>query len=520
MARRRESTSERLTRRVEQRAWPLGLSVLFILTGLLYIFRWGQVVDHVPTLWISPQDLWTTFVGSSQLIHGHISSIYQSNLKFVEFPGILVALAPLAALSGQWSTTAYQITKHGPVLSPNFSVNVRGVKLPFLNAQEIHFGTTSYVLQPHWVAVVDPFALLLACIVLFACDALAERLQISRSRRAILCLVETVLLWNVTVLWGHPEDAIAVALAVYALIYALDRRFVGAGWLFGAALAFQPLVLLMLPVLIAMAGRKHWVGMAVRSVLPAAVLLALPFTVAFHSTFHAVFDQPSPPGMNHVTPWTSLSPGLGGGLVAAGPIRLLALALAIGLGFWVSRRWLERPELLVWSCALALALRSYTESVMTPYYAWAALAVAVVVAARASTRRFGVAIFLAIGTTVLAQVDMAWFPWWCIQIAGLTGLLAVASAPAPLALAGSGFKQKRDRERDVPDSRSVQRPSAERSRPKGQRRGGSPAGGKKVAPAPAQSATAVIRARSKAAKQKGKPAGSKPKSAGKGSGGK
>ena len=42
-------------------------------------------------------------------------------------------------------------------------------------------------------------------------------------------------------IWGHPEDAVAVGFALYALVFALDGRWTGAGWLFGAALATQPL---------------------------------------------------------------------------------------------------------------------------------------------------------------------------------------------------------------------------------------------------------------------------------------
>ena len=165
---------------------------------------------------------------------------------------------------------------------------------------------------------------------LFACDALAERLQVSRQRRVVLSVVEAALLWNVVVWWGHPEDAVAVAFAVYALIFALDKRFVGAGWLFGAAVAFQPLVLLMLPVLLAMAGRRSGPGMAVRSLVPTAALLLVPLIANFRVTLHTLVDQPSSPNFDHATPWTALSPNLGGQgqllKVAAGPVRILAVA--------------------------------------------------------------------------------------------------------------------------------------------------------------------------------------------------
>ncbi len=404
--------------------------------GLIYFFVWGSVGRHTQSLWISPQDLWITYFASSQLAHGHFGDIYQSKVSFVEFPGILIALAPLGALSNVFHTTVLEVTRSGTL--PAQGISLRAANVPFLNAQEFHFGGTTYVSHPQWVAWVDPYALLLSCTALFACDALADRLRVPRPRRTVLCLAEAVLLWNVTVWWGHPEDAVAVALAVYALIFVLDGRFVGGGWLFGVAVVFQPLVLLMLPVLLAKAGRRHGLGFALRSVIPAAVLLAVPLIASPGNTLRALLDQPSSPNLNHATPWTALSPSLGGhgtGLtVAAGPVRLFAILLAIGLGVWVYRHWLERPELLAWACALALALRSYTESVMTDYYAWAALALGLVVAARGNRLRFDLAVAVAIATTILAQWKLGWFPWWLFQVAGLTGLLVIASKPAPLVL--------------------------------------------------------------------------------------
>ena len=432
-------TPAKWVQRMDRRIWPLGVSVAFVILGLAYFFRWGSVGQHTPSVWISPTDLWFTYFASSQLAHGHFGSIYNSSANFVEFPGILIALAPLGALSNAFHTPLFEVTKTQTVPALHFAASAPNI--PFLNAQEFHFQGNVYVSHPQWVAAVDPYVLLLSCTALFACDALAERLQITRQRRAVLSVVEAALLWNVTVWWGHPEDAVAVALAVYALVFALDKRFVGAGWLFGAAVAFQPLVLLMLPVLLAMAGRRSGPGMAIRSLVPTAALLLVPLIANFQVTFHTLVDQPSSPNFDHATPWTALSPNLGGHgnllKVAAGPVRILAILLAVALGIWVFRRWLKRPEMLAWACVLALALRSYTESVMTDYYAWAALAVGVIVAGRCSRLRFGIAIVLALATTLLAQWKLGWLPWWSIQVAGLTALLVVCSQPEPLALAAT-----------------------------------------------------------------------------------
>jgi hypothetical protein len=394
--------------------------------GLLYCFEWDSVVLHIPSCWVWPNDLWGSYRASSDMAHGHFGSIY--SFGFLEFPGILVGLAPFGALSGVLHSSFLQIATPNR-LPPAYPQSFVG---PGLAGSPVYHSSAGYfVVHPQWLILVAPYALILSSSSLFAFDALAERLQISRPRRAVLCVTEAVLLWNMTVRWGHPEDAVAIALAVYALIFALDGRFVGCGWLIGAALAFQPLVLLMVPVLLAFAGRRNAFGLAIRSVLPAGVLIAAPLIANLRATVHTLVDQPSSPSLNHATPWTALSPNVGGGLVAAGPIRILGLVLACGLGVWIYRRSVTRPELIVWSCALALALRPYTESVMTAYYPWAALSLGLVVATQ-RVRRFGMAVVVAVATTALAEQHLGWLPWWAIQMAGVTGLLIAAAPPKPL----------------------------------------------------------------------------------------
>ena len=214
--------------------------------------------------------------------------------------------------------------------------------------------------------------------------------------------------------------------------------------------------------------------------------------------------------MNHVTPWTALSPNLGGGLVAAGPIRLLALALAIGLGFWVSRRWLERPDLLVWSCALALALRSYTESVDTPVLRLGCVGCGGGRGCRASLLRFEIAVALGIATMVVAQVNMAWLPWWLLQIAGLTALLVISAAPKPLKVVGVKAESRTTEKIENGTAPGSPKPGVRRKTQ------ASVAAKTRSAPAQAQSATAVIRARTKAAKRKANPGSTKANPAQKG----
>jgi hypothetical protein len=434
-ANRSSDLEDRVFERLSRRIWPIAVSVAFVILGLAYFFRWGPVVRHTPSLWISPGDLWTTYRASSVLTHGHFGAIYAPELGFLAFPAILIALAPLGALNNVFSTTLVQIRNNGHLLAHPVSILASGTPLLLTDPQMS--GAKQYVGHPQAFVFLAPYVLVLACISLFAFDALAERLQVSKSRRAVLSLAEAVVLWNVTVLWGHPEDAVAVALAVYALIFAMDERFIGAGWLFGVAVAVQPLVIVILPILLVMAGKSRALGFVIRSIVPAAVITIAPLASDFHATVRALVTQPTFPNNknNHQSPWTFLAPKLGGhgagATVGGGPVRVLVLALAAGVGWWAIR-WRERPEMIVWAAALALALRIYTESVTTAYYVWPALAVGLVVAARGSQRRFGIAIAVAVATTVFAQWNLGVFPWWAIDVVGVTVLLVAAGRPEPI----------------------------------------------------------------------------------------
>ena len=86
--------------------------------------------------------------------------------------------------------------------------------------------------------------------VLFALDSLAQRLDVPKGRRAVLCFAEATILWVVDARMGHPEDALALAFAIYALLALWSGRSTRAGWLFGLGVLFQPLVLLMLPLVL------------------------------------------------------------------------------------------------------------------------------------------------------------------------------------------------------------------------------------------------------------------------------
>ncbi|HTZ08949.1 MAG TPA: hypothetical protein VMB72_07745, partial [Acidimicrobiales bacterium] len=387
-----------LAHHLRRRGWPLVVTTVVVASGMAYSLLWGIVVRH-HDYWVYPGDIWGAYRSAHYIGWGALGSVYAAGTGLVTFPGILVLFTPCAILTGHLGMTE---------------------SFPY------------YVPHPTSWLVLGPYEMLLGCSVLFACDALAERLGVGRGRRALLCIAEGVAVWPLLAMWGHPEDAVATALAAYALVLACDNRWTGVGWLFGAAVVTQPLVLLALPVLLAWGGRERILGLVMRAALPSVGLLAVPLAAEFHVTVHALVDQPNFPGIDHVTPWTALAPRLGGHgrgtVVAAGPGRLVALVAASALG-WGVRRWRHRPALLVWATAVAMSLRCLTESVMVAFYVWPALALALVISAHRGGMRLVLAVLVAAGVTVCAQTRLGEWPWWLMVNGGLLATIAVALWP-------------------------------------------------------------------------------------------
>jgi hypothetical protein len=409
--------------RLRRRVFPLVATIGLLVVGV-FTTTWGPSMMG-RTEWVLPYDLWGTLIAATRLAHFDFGGLYTSPTGLVSLPGAAVILVPIAAV-----------------------IEAAGLSLQIPGPANLH--------PPVWL-VAAPYQMALCCVTLFAADALAEQLGVTRWKRALLSAASAGVLWNVSARWGHPEDAVAVGLLLYAILAQSRSRGGLAGWLAGAAVCVQPLVLLALPVMLALLPWRRMPMFLVRAALPSAVLLGAALLANWHATYTSVTSQPNSPTINHPTAWTSLAPHVANGNVAAGPARLATIVLACCCALAMRRRWLSRldaaqfgdaqpdPALpgtpagrvwwpasvlaeVLWWAALTLALRSFFEPVMVSYYPWPPLAVALIPAATLSWRRLIAAGLVAGGVTAAAQgtSHSAWI-WWAPLVAGLAIMLALAS---------------------------------------------------------------------------------------------
>jgi hypothetical protein len=378
-----------------RRLFPLLATVVMAAVGMAGTI-WGPRY-YGKTAWALPDDLWGTLIAAQRLAHLNLGGLYTLPTQLVSLPGAAVILVPAAVI-----------------------IDVTGLRLGLPSAHGAY---------PAVWLFAGPYQVAISAVTLFAADAIAERLGATRPKRFWLAAASATVLWSVTVRWGHPEDAVAVGLLLYAILALADSKPARSAWLAGAAVAVQPLVLLAFPLLAAVVEPRRLTGYVARAAAPGALLLAVAAAANWTATIHAVTSQPNYPAIDHPTPWIYLAPHLADGQVAAGPGRVLAIVAALGCALVVGRRWRavhragwwdsQALTEFLWWTAVTLAIRSAFEPVMVAYYLWPPLAVALVAAVRDWSRLVPTGCVTVV-LTFFSQVQ--WhnpWSWWTPMIIGL-----------------------------------------------------------------------------------------------------
>ncbi|HUZ10303.1 MAG TPA: hypothetical protein VND44_06345 [Acidimicrobiales bacterium] len=429
---------------------PFAAAVVMFGVGMAFEFFWIPTVYH-QSRWFTQGDVWGMFRAAHFVGWGDLGGIYTSGNGVVTFPGMAILLAPVAMLSGA------------------------------LHLTESYNGV--FLAHPTAVLLVLPVELVLASTVIFAADALAQDLGASRARRVWSCMLVALLAWPTAVLWGHAEDALVMTLALCAMRAALGGRWARTGWLFGLAIVIQPLIALVIPLFLAASPPGRRLMFAVRCAALSAFTVGVAFLGNPSGTYRALVQQPTPPDINHPTPWVALAPkvatasngvdqgsagvpsfGRGGfssttvihhtvANVSGGPGRTIDVLLAVVLAAYVWRRP-QPPVRLLWLAAAVLASRCFFEAVMTPYYLTPPLILLVVLAARTDTRRLLLAGLVTVGVSVYAYLDAGPWGWWLPVVGGLTAVLALTyptvDGPVPHSEDGSPGRAVRSRSSGAP----------------------------------------------------------------------
>jgi hypothetical protein len=390
-----------------RRLFPLIATAGLVVIGMLSTTWWGPGMAG-KTAWALPDDLWGTLAAADRLLHLHLGGLYTQPTGLITLPGAAVILLPVVAVA-DWAGIPVAIqSAHNP--------------------------------QPLVWLLAGPYEVILSSVTLFAADAIAEHLGTPWFRRATLTLAEVATLWSVSVRWGHPEDAMAVGLFLYAILALARNRPRRSAWLTGAAIVIQPLVLLALPVLAMAMPVRRLPAFLARAAAPAAVALGAAAVANWNATYAAVTRQPNFPEINHPTPWAALSPHMGDGVIAAGPARIVAILVACACAVAAGRRWSAARGTewdsgmlrdVLWWTAFALALRCAFEPVVVAYYLWPALAVALVVASESWSRLLPAGIVAAVLTGVSQTTWHGIWTWWAPMMFLLALTLLFARFPLP-----------------------------------------------------------------------------------------
>ena len=463
---------------IHNRKWPIAMTVAVITTGMAFSLLFDPLVNNdvwhfskqfllknphiayrlhhglIPHqwAWATPGDIWGTLESSRMIGWGSLGSIYTAHGGFLLPPGLLIMLLPV-----------------------DFAVRIfhLSVSFPFS------------VPRPTAWLVLGPYEMAMSGFALFGLDALAEHLGIPQRRRAWLCVAEALALWQVVVIWGHPEDVVALGFGAYAIRALLNKRRVAAGWLLGAALATQTFTVLLIPVILAadisrtslarntaantasrgtagvtvpstmtaptpsavtspgVSSMPHTIWAYTKQVLPIlwraiavpAVLVATPLIAQPKATWRALVIQPTYPKVDQPTPWLALAPKLAHGAVSGGVPRILTLLAACLIGILAYRMALRRDiqSTVILACAFSLFSWPFFESVMVSYYLWPALAFALLAAGMSGSWRIAGTLIVGMFSMLYAffqprgQFGMEWQYW--IVVIGSLGIALIFTIP-------------------------------------------------------------------------------------------
>lgn len=397
-------------------AHPWRATVLLTLSLIVGTFVWTMLVNpaiaHVRS-WMIAGDAWPPLSASRFVATGAYPYLYEADSTWVAGPVLPILLAPIAAIQDALGMTSRVLGGYGF----------------FVNGKTVWIGssapgsrlTVSDVPRPSvwWLYATYSMALAIPLLVAVRRTA-AHVVGFVRGRlpAATQIVVTGLGLLVAAAYYMHIEDALAVALLLFALLAGCNGKRRAAGVMIGIAIATKQWAALgALPLIFSTPARER------RSLLLPAigiplVLYGVPLAIDPTHAIRALFRAGSAPWLGHAAPW--ISDARATRVVGATEGRLVWLGLAVAVACFARRR----PDLdrLLAAQAVIFGSRLLIESVVYSYYLLPVIVFVVLleVAQRRSVLR----------TTIAGTAAMAWYwvppPhvwWWFVELAFVIALV-------------------------------------------------------------------------------------------------
>ena len=368
--------------------FTVGFSVSVASLLLLASFGLGPAVFG---RWLVTNDIWPNVLGARYVVAGAGPYIYESGMSGA-LPLFPLVVAPLVAV--------------GDALS-----------LSIGHPYPVPFPTMWLLLAPMLALILVAYALVLRGVLGSLGGWRRSRLAVSAGVMGAIPLL----------LFGHPEDLIALSAVLAACRYLLNGRYDASALCLGAAIASKQWAVLVGPAFLGAVACGQRLRYAASAAALPAFLLTVVFAADWANASRQLIASPVQPDFGRAAPWTESSLTL----VTALP-RASLLLLALALPWAMSRSGRAGSALTV--AGAVVACRAFAEPVLHPYYVTPGL----------------IMMWLALPARLAVQVGAAaaavslWFaapvtgiPWWLVLYGLVAGLIVVAVAASVRAATSS-----------------------------------------------------------------------------------
>ncbi len=354
----------------------IGFGVLGIAAGLFVSMLLPLALGHHS--WWTPGDAWMSLRAGHYVAQGWYSLIYETGVHTDLYDG-------------------------GPLF-------------PLLLAPAAEIGNLfhlreSYPLQrqyPGMWSVYAPYALATSAIpLMYAVRAFAVECGL-RTRLALLQFLVLALAFTpIAVIYGHYEDALALALLFLAFRDVFAGRDLRGAFFVAAAVCFKQWSLLAIPVYVVSCTPVLRRRAAIRCVLPPALFMGLFLAIDYKYASIALLHPPTYPLFGHSALWVPANSVF----LASVPTRFGAVVLAVGVAWFVRSR--RDPAVIMTALGCVLFGRFFFESVLHAYYLAPGIA-CLLVAAALRGRSIVTEVTLAGALLLLFPIHPGRALWWAV----------------------------------------------------------------------------------------------------------